>query len=104
MNQSTGIKIGGKSTGNIIKNNTIKGFDVGIGIDGDASDNVIEDNKITLAEYNRNVDEIVESLRDELLKQRNKINSNKRDKIASIMSGIAANVISEVILRSSGLR
>lgn len=99
-----GIKVVGGLKNSSISGNQFIGVEQAIDIEGDLENTTIDNNIITAQEYDNDVDKIVEKLKEELLKNKDKINTNKKDKIVGIMSDIAANVISEVILKASGLR
>lgn len=100
----TGIKVVGGLKDSSISGNKFIGIDQAIDIEGDLENTTIDNNIITTQEYYNDVDKIVEKLKEELIKNKDKINTNKKDKIVDIMSNIASNVISEVILKASGLR
>lgn len=99
-----GIKIKGGLKNSSISGNEFIGCSQAIDVEGDLENTKIDNNIISSIEYNHNVDDIVKTLREELLKNENSIKMNKKEKIVGIMSDIAANVISEVILKASGLR
>lgn len=100
-----GIKVKGNLENSSISENKFIGCEQAIDIEGDLHNTKVDNNEVYLAQYDNDVDEIVRRIKQELLDQKDCIGrTNKKENIVNMMSNIVTNVISEVILKASGLR